>query len=120
MIPRTILDHVSASIIPIDNETHAMLDYAESTEAQAKFEQPWRELREGKGIIPTPEYFADLNRRISERVRNASPDNKAGTYRPRSSFDQEVEAIGVGIKSLLNAVPHHHFSEIEVEAYFRT
>ena len=57
------------SIVPIDDDTHAMLDYAESTAAQSKLEQARQELREGKGIEPTAEYFADPNQRISERVQ---------------------------------------------------
>jgi hypothetical protein len=47
-----------------------MLDYAESPEAQAKFDRAREELHDGKGIAPTPDYFADLNRRISERGKN--------------------------------------------------
>lgn len=49
-----------------------MLDYAESTEAQAKFEEARRELREGQGIEPTAEYFADLNQRISQKAKSGS------------------------------------------------
>ena len=69
MNSRTALDHVPASIVPIDNETRAMLDYTETREAQTKFDQARQELSEGKGIEPTAEYFADLNHRISERTK---------------------------------------------------
>ena len=69
MTSRTALDHIPASIVPIDHETHAMLVYAETREARAKFEQARQELNEGKGIEPTAEYFADLNQRIAERAK---------------------------------------------------
>ena len=58
-------------IIPIDEETRAMLDYASSPEGRAKIEKGRQEIREGKGIVGTPDYFEDLNRRISERVARA-------------------------------------------------
>jgi hypothetical protein len=54
-------------IIPIDDETRAMLDYASSPEGRAKIEKGRQEIREGKGIIGSASYFAELNRRISER-----------------------------------------------------
>jgi hypothetical protein len=76
MVSQTKTDHVPPSIVPIDDETHAMLDYAESAEARSKFEQARHELRNGEGITPTAEYFADLNQRISERVKNS--DRKKG------------------------------------------
>lgn len=62
------LEDRAASIVPIDDQTHAMLDYAESAEAQARIAQARQELADGMRIVPTPEYFEDLNRRISERV----------------------------------------------------
>jgi hypothetical protein len=54
-----------------------MLDYAESAEALSKFEQARQELRDGKGIAPTVEYFADLNQRISERAKKGDPQTEA-------------------------------------------
>jgi len=72
MTSRTALDHISASIVSIDGETHAMLEYAESAEAQAKFEQARQEIDNGKGIAPTTEYFAELNQRISERTKHGN------------------------------------------------
>ena len=72
MISRTALDHVPASIVPIDDETHAMLNYAESTGAQGKFEQARQEIAQGKGIEPTAEYFAELNQRVSHRAKNSN------------------------------------------------
>lgn len=77
MAARTALDHLPASIVPIDNETHAMLEYAESDEARSKFEQARQEIENAQGIAPTAEYFDELNLRISERVRNASRDDEA-------------------------------------------
>ena len=55
-------------IIPIDDEARAMLDYASSPEGRAKIEKGRQEIREGKGIVGSADYFAELNRRISERV----------------------------------------------------
>jgi hypothetical protein len=77
MAPQTEADYVPASIVPINNETHAMLDYAESTEARSKFDQARQELRDGEGIEPTAEYFADLNQRISQRAKKGGPKQEA-------------------------------------------
>ncbi len=55
-------------IIPINDETRAMLDYASSPEGRAKIENGRREIREGKGILGTPGLFANLSQRISGRV----------------------------------------------------
>jgi hypothetical protein len=41
-------------IIPIDDDTHAMLAYAASPEKRARIEQARRELHEGRGVIVTP------------------------------------------------------------------
>jgi hypothetical protein len=74
MTSRTILEEEPASIVPIDDQTHAMLDYAESVEAQARFAQARQELADGMRIVPTTDYFDDLNRRISERVDDSGGD----------------------------------------------
>ena len=63
-------------MVPIDNETHAMLDYAEGAEAQSRFSQARRELQNGEGIAPTSEYFDDLNRRISQRAKQANSNRE--------------------------------------------
>jgi hypothetical protein len=55
-------------IIPINDETRAMLDYASSPEGCAKIENGRREIREGKGITGTPGFFVNLSQRISGRV----------------------------------------------------
>jgi len=55
-------------IVPLNDETRAMLDYASSPEGRAKIENGRQEIQDGKGIIVTPGYFEDLNRRISERA----------------------------------------------------
>ena len=55
-------------IVPLNDETRAMLDYASSTEGRTKIEKGRQEIRDGKGIAVTPGYFDDLNQRISERV----------------------------------------------------
>jgi hypothetical protein len=55
-------------IVPMDAETSAMLSYAGSPQGRARIEKARQELRDGKGIIVTPAYFDDLNRRIAKRV----------------------------------------------------
>jgi len=55
-------------IIPVDAETRDMLAYAESPAGRARIEQAREEIRQGKGIAMTPEYFSELNRRIAKRV----------------------------------------------------
>ncbi len=56
-------------VVPVDDETRAMLNYAASAEGRAKIERAHQELREGKGIVATESYFEKLNRRISDRVK---------------------------------------------------
>ena len=46
-----------------------MLDYAASAQAQSRFAQARRELRDGEGIAPTADYFEDLNQRIAQRAK---------------------------------------------------
>jgi hypothetical protein len=55
-------------IIPVNDETRAMLEYATSPEGRTKIEKGRQEIRNGKGIVATPGYFASLGQRISERV----------------------------------------------------
>ena len=55
-------------IIPVNEETRAMLDYASSAEGRAKIASGRQEVRDGKGVTITAGYFDSLNRRISERV----------------------------------------------------
>ena len=57
-----------APIVPLNDETRAMLDYASSPDGRAKIEKGRQEIREGKGIVGSANYFAELNRRISERA----------------------------------------------------
>ena len=57
-----------AAIVPLNDETRAMLDYASSPDGRAKIEKGRQEIREGKGIVGSASYFAELNRRISERA----------------------------------------------------
>jgi tRNA G37 N-methylase TrmD len=57
-----------APIVPLNDETRAMLDYASSPDGRAKIEKGRQEIRDGKGIIVTAGYFEDLNQRISERT----------------------------------------------------
>jgi hypothetical protein len=58
-------------IIPIDDDTRAMLAYAASPEGRARIEQARRELQEGKGIIVTPGYFDEMKRRTAKRRKGA-------------------------------------------------
>jgi hypothetical protein len=74
---KSTVQQAPPSIVPIDRETYAMLDYAESAGAQSKFEKARQEIRDGAGISPSPQYFADLNRRISERVKNGNSQREA-------------------------------------------
>ena len=55
-------------IVPVDDGTRAMLAYAESTIGREKIEHARAELAAGQGIVVTPDYFADLNRRIAARI----------------------------------------------------
>jgi hypothetical protein len=73
----TKADYIPQSIVPIDGETRAILDYAESVEARLKFRKARQEIDGGKGIEPTADYFTELNRRISERARNTAPNDEA-------------------------------------------
>ena len=58
-------------IIPIDDDTRAMLAYAASPEGRSHIERARRELQEGKGIIVTPGYFDEMKRRIDNRRKGA-------------------------------------------------
>jgi hypothetical protein len=64
-------DQAFLAIVPIDDETRAMLAYAASPEGQAKIENARQEFRDGKGIPVTAELFDHLERRVSERVAKA-------------------------------------------------
>jgi hypothetical protein len=55
------------AIIPVNEETRAMLAYAETPTGRAKIEKARREIRDGKGVVVTSGYADDLNRRISAR-----------------------------------------------------
>jgi hypothetical protein len=57
-------------VVPIDDDTRAMLAYAASPEGRAHIEQARRELQEGKGIIVTP-YFDEMKRRVVQRRKGA-------------------------------------------------
>jgi hypothetical protein len=70
-------DNFSPSIVPIDSETSAMLDYAESAAAKIKIENARDEIKRGEAILPTPDYFADLNRRIGNRAADGRPHQDA-------------------------------------------
>jgi hypothetical protein len=61
------------SIVPMNEETRAMLAYAESAGGRAKIDKARQEIRDGKGMVITPAYSADLNRRISARVAKRRP-----------------------------------------------
>ena len=61
-------------VVPMDNDTRAMLAYAESPEGRARIEQARRELNSGEGIVVSPAYFDNLNRRIDKRRKGARTD----------------------------------------------
>ena len=58
-------------VVPIDDDTRAMLTYAASPEGRAHIEQARRELQEGKGIIVTSGYFDEMKRRVANRRKGA-------------------------------------------------
>jgi hypothetical protein len=71
MKAQTRADFEFLPIVPIDDDTRAMLAYAASPEGRAHIEQARRELQEGKGIIITPDYFDDMKQRIAKRREGA-------------------------------------------------
>jgi hypothetical protein len=50
-------DFAFLPVVPIDDDTRAMLAYAASPEGRARIEHARKELQEGKGIVVTPGYF---------------------------------------------------------------
>jgi hypothetical protein len=64
---------VPPTVVPIDDETRAMLNYAASPEGRAKIERARQELRDGKGVAVTDAYFDQMNRRIAERTKKRGP-----------------------------------------------
>ncbi len=63
-------------IVPVDDETRAMLAYANSPEGKAKIENARQEFRDGKGVEVTPQLFKDLDHRVAERVVQARATKK--------------------------------------------
>jgi hypothetical protein len=63
-------------IVAVNDETRAMLAYADSPEGEAKIENARQEFRDGKGIEVTPQLFKDLDRRVAERVAQARATRK--------------------------------------------
>jgi hypothetical protein len=76
MKARTQPDFELLPVVPIDDDTHAMLAYAASPEVRTHIEQARRELQEGKGIIVTPGYFDEMKRRVAQRRKGARKWNK--------------------------------------------
>lgn len=71
MKAQTRTDFEFLPIVPIDDDTRAMLAYAATTEGRAHIEQARRELQEGKGIIITSGYFDEMKRRVANRRKGA-------------------------------------------------
>lgn len=71
MKAQTQTDFEFLPVVPIDDDTRAMLAYAASMDGRAHIEQARRELQEGKGIIVTPGYFDEMKRRIAKRRKGA-------------------------------------------------
>ena len=63
-------------IVPVDDETRAMLAYADSPDGRAKIEKARQEIRDGKGIEVTPQMFKELDERVSKRVAQAHATKK--------------------------------------------
>jgi hypothetical protein len=61
------------AVVPVNDETRAMLNYAASPESRAKIERARQELREGEGISVTDGYFDKLNQRIDDRAKKSRP-----------------------------------------------
>lgn len=68
---QTRTDFEFLPIVPIDDDTRAMLAYAASSEGRVHIEQARRELQEGKGIIITPGYFDEMKKRVAKRRKGA-------------------------------------------------
>ena len=68
---QTQTDFEFLPVVPIDDDTRAMLAYAASPEGRSHIEQARRELQEGKGIIVTPGYFDEMKRRVANRRKGA-------------------------------------------------
>jgi hypothetical protein len=71
MKAQTQTDFELLPVVPIDDDTRAMLAYAASSQGRARIEQARRELQEGKGIIVTPGYFDEMKRRIAQHRKGA-------------------------------------------------
>jgi hypothetical protein len=71
MKAQTKPDFAFLPVVPIDDDTRAMLAYAASQEGRARIEQARRELQEGEGIIVTPGYFDEMKRRVAEHRKRA-------------------------------------------------
>jgi hypothetical protein len=69
---QTQADFEFLPIVPIDDDTRAMLAYAASPEGRSHIEQARQALQEGKGIIITPGYFNEMKRRVASRRKGAS------------------------------------------------
>ncbi len=68
---QTRADFEFLPIVPIDDDTRAMLAYAASSEGRSHIEQARQELQEGKGIVITPGYFDKMKRRVANRRKGA-------------------------------------------------
>lgn len=56
-------------VIPVDEETRALLNYAASPEGRAKIDTARQEIRDGKFVTVTPGYFEAMKRRTHEIAR---------------------------------------------------
>jgi hypothetical protein len=71
MKAQTQTDFEFLPVVPIDEDTRAMLAYAASMDGRAHIEQARRELQEGKGIVVTPGYFDEMKLRLAKRRKGA-------------------------------------------------
>ena len=55
-------------IVPVDDETRAMLDYANSPEGRAKIEKARQEIKDGKYGEMNAAFFKELDRDVTARV----------------------------------------------------
>lgn len=56
-------------VIPVDEETRALLNYAASAEGRAHIDKARQEIRDGKFITVTPGYFEAMKQRTREIAR---------------------------------------------------
>lgn len=60
-------------VVPVDDATRAVLNYAASPEGRARIDKARQEIRDGKGITVGPGYFNEMKQR-THVIAMSSPD----------------------------------------------